>query len=106
MHTCPQRLHHAAFPLLHRLMDNYERQSFTGPPENVRDHVMAAVRSLSTGEAVCLHMTMLFDQRTSTACTAFPLYRLHWTNMGCFLASACLPLLPFCKPCVSLCLCL
>lgn len=34
---------------LSRLMDNYERQSFTGPPENVRDHVMAAVRSLSTG---------------------------------------------------------
>jgi translation initiation factor 3 subunit C len=31
-------------------MDNYDRQSFTGPPENVRDHVMAAVRSLATGE--------------------------------------------------------
>lgn len=37
---------------LRRLMDNYERQSFTGPPENVRDHVMAAVRSLSTGEGL------------------------------------------------------
>ncbi|PSC74602.1 Eukaryotic translation initiation factor 3 subunit C [Micractinium conductrix] len=35
---------------LRRLMDNYDRQSFTGPPENVRDHVMAAVRSLSTGD--------------------------------------------------------
>lgn len=39
---------------LRRLMDNYERQSFTGPPENVRDHVMAAVRSLATGEDGCL----------------------------------------------------
>ncbi|KAL4854001.1 Eukaryotic translation initiation factor 3 subunit C [Chlorella vulgaris] len=36
--------------LEHRLMDNYDRQSFTGPPENVRDHVMAAVRALATGE--------------------------------------------------------
>lgn len=35
---------------LRRLMDNYDRQSFTGPPENVRDHVMAAVRALATGE--------------------------------------------------------
>lgn len=36
--------------LEHRLMDNYDRQSFTGPPENVRDHVMAAVRALATGQ--------------------------------------------------------
>lgn len=35
-----------------RLMDNYERQSFTGPPENVRDHIMASVRALGTG-SIC-----------------------------------------------------
>jgi len=35
---------------LKRLMDHYERQTFVGPPENVRDHIIATCRALSTGD--------------------------------------------------------
>jgi hypothetical protein len=33
----------------HRILDQYRKQTFTGPPENVRDHIMAATRSLTCG---------------------------------------------------------
>ena len=34
----------------HRILDTYSRQMFTGPPENVRDTVMAATKSLMRGD--------------------------------------------------------
>ncbi|KAK9454119.1 eukaryotic translation initiation factor 3 subunit 8 N-terminus-domain-containing protein [Dipodascopsis uninucleata] len=33
-----------------RMLDYHERQVFTGPPENTRDHIMQASRALATGD--------------------------------------------------------
>jgi translation initiation factor 3 subunit C len=35
---------------LERLMKHYEKQTFVGPPENVRDHIIATCRALLTGD--------------------------------------------------------
>lgn len=35
---------------LRRLIDLYDRNTFIGPPENVRDHIMASCRALSAGD--------------------------------------------------------
>jgi len=35
---------------LRRMLDYHERQVFTGPPENTRDHVMQASKALAAGE--------------------------------------------------------
>mmetsp|Transcript_33430 Transcript_33430/g.84725 ORF Transcript_33430/g.84725 Transcript_33430/m.84725 type:complete len:947 (-) Transcript_33430:272-3112(-) len=42
----------------HRILDSYARQMFTGPPENVRDHVMAATRALMRGQWRKAHTTL------------------------------------------------
>ena len=39
----------------HRILDTYGRQMFTGPPENVRDHVMAATRAMLRGDWAKAH---------------------------------------------------
>lgn len=35
---------------LRKMMENYDKQTFLGPPENVRDHITAACRTLLTGD--------------------------------------------------------
>lgn len=40
----------------HRIWDTYARQAFTGPPENVRDHIMAASRSLAQVRRLSRHV--------------------------------------------------
>lgn len=36
-----------------RLLDNYDKQTFTGPPENVRDHVMASTQVRPAAPCSC-----------------------------------------------------
>jgi len=42
-----------------KLLEHYDRQIFVGPPENTRDHIMAASRALSKGEwQQCVELVM------------------------------------------------
>ena len=48
-----------------RMLEYHERQIFTGPPENTRDHVMQASRALAAGEwkksSVFIHSIKIWD---------------------------------------------
>lgn len=49
------------FPSRHlrRLMDAYDRNLFNGPPENIRDHIIAAAKALANGHwSQCLNLTV------------------------------------------------
>ena len=46
----PKRRATAVSKTFRRLLDHFERQVFNGPPENIRDSVMATVQRLINGE--------------------------------------------------------
>jgi translation initiation factor 3 subunit C len=44
---------------LRKWLDHYQRQAFVGPPENTRDHVIAATRALGRGDWLqCVELIM------------------------------------------------
>ncbi|KAI1758854.1 eukaryotic translation initiation factor 3 subunit C [Hypoxylon sp. FL1150] len=53
-----------------RMLEYHERQIFTGPPENTRDHVMQASRALAAGEwkkaTNFIHSIKIWDLMTNT----------------------------------------
>jgi translation initiation factor 3 subunit C len=53
---------------LRRLIDQYDRNLFNGPPENTRDHVIAATKALASGDWRTCHRLML----TSRLWNLFP----------------------------------